>query len=158
MNNDSTPHTGFKPYRREPVADDYDAIVIGSGIGGLSAAALLARYGGKKVLVLERHYTPGGYTHAFRRPGYEWDVGVHYVGAMRPKTLLRALFDAIGDGAIEWADMGDVYDRIVIGGDEMLLAVAGCVAQAEGASPARKRRSTPISRRLALRSAPYPPS
>ena len=117
MNNDSTPHTGFKPYRREPVADDYDAIVIGSGIGGLSAAALLARYGGKKVLVLERHYTPGGYTHAFRRPGYEWDVGVHYVGAMRPKTLLRALFDAIGDGAIEWADMGDVYDRIVIGGD-----------------------------------------
>jgi all-trans-retinol 13,14-reductase len=32
------------------------------------------------VLILERHYTAGGFTHTFTRPGYEWDVGLHYIG------------------------------------------------------------------------------
>lgn len=39
------------------------------------AAAILAKHSGKRVLVLEFHYTPGGYTHTFRRGDYEWDVG-----------------------------------------------------------------------------------
>lgn len=108
---------GFKPYKFNPVTEAYDAIVIGSGIGGLSCAALLAKHAGRKVLVLERHYTPGGYTHVFHRPGYEWDVGVHYIGDMHPGSTLRAVFDEIGGGRIEWADMGEVYDRIVIGGE-----------------------------------------
>ena len=106
-----------QPYKRHPVTEDYDAIVIGSGIGGLASAAMLAKHGGRKVLVLERHYTPGGYTHVFRRPGYDWDVGVHYVGGMEPGTTLRRMFDDISDGQIEWADMGDVYDRVIIDGD-----------------------------------------
>ena len=107
----------FKPYKFNPVSEAYDAIVIGSGIGGLATAALLSKYGGRKVLVLERHYTPGGYTHVFHRPGYEWDVGVHYIGDVHRGSMLRAVFDVIGDGGIEWEDMGEVYDRIVIGGD-----------------------------------------
>jgi all-trans-retinol 13,14-reductase len=98
-----------------------DAVVIGSGIGGLSAAALLSRYDGKRVLVLERHYTPGGFTHTFRRPGYDWDVGVHYVGEMAAGQTLRAAFDAIGDGSLEWASLRAVYDRIVIGADSYEL-------------------------------------
>ena len=68
------------PYKQAQLADAWDAIVIGSGIGGLTAAVLLGMHGGKRVLVLERHYVVGGFTHAFRRPGYEWDVGVHYIG------------------------------------------------------------------------------
>jgi choline dehydrogenase-like flavoprotein len=52
--------------------------VIGSGVGGLTTAALLAIHGGKRVLVLERHYVAGGFSHSFHRPGYEWDVGLHY--------------------------------------------------------------------------------
>lgn len=104
-----------KSYLRGPPVGAYDAIVVGSGIGGLSAAALLARYGGRRVLVLERHYTAGGFTHTFRRPKYEWDVGVHYIGDVRPGSMLRALFDAIGDGSLKWADMGEVYDRAVLG-------------------------------------------
>ena len=59
--------------------ESYDAIVIGSGMGGMTTAALLSKMG-KKVLVLEQHYVPGGFTHTFRRKGYEWDVGVHAVG------------------------------------------------------------------------------
>jgi all-trans-retinol 13,14-reductase len=67
-------------YKQNPIADHWDAIVIGSGIGGLAAAALLAKHGGQRVLVLERHYVAGGFTQSFHRPGYEWDVGVHYIG------------------------------------------------------------------------------
>ncbi len=104
-------------YTRHPVTEEYDAIVIGSGIGGLASAAMLAKHGGKRVLVLERHYAPGGYTHVFHRPGYDWDVGVHYIGDVAPGSTVRRVFDDISDGAIQWADMGEVYDRIIIGTD-----------------------------------------
>ncbi len=104
---------------QRPLADKWDAIVIGSGIGGLTAAALLAKHGGKRVLVLERHYVAGGFTHAFHRPGYEWDVGVHYVGQVQdPASQFRAIFDHITNGGLEWAPMPDVYDRIRMGGNE----------------------------------------
>ncbi len=104
-------------YKQHGIDGDFDAIVIGSGIGGLASAALLARHGGKRVLVLERHYTAGGFTHVFHRPGYDWDVGVHYIGQTQPKALLRRVFDHLTDGALEWADMGEVYDTVIIGGD-----------------------------------------
>jgi all-trans-retinol 13,14-reductase len=104
-----------EPYHSHHASGAYDAIVIGSGIGGLGAAALLSRYGGKRVLVMERHYTPGGYTHVFRRPGYEWDVGVHYLGELGPGQMLRSVFDAVTDGSLKWNSLGEVYDRIVIG-------------------------------------------
>ncbi len=105
--------TSYKQHRS--LADDWDAIVIGSGIGGLTVAAVLAKVGHKRVLVLERHYTAGGFTHTFRRPGYEWDVGVHYIGDVsKPGSSSRRMFDFITNGELEWADMGDVYDRIII--------------------------------------------
>jgi len=104
-------------YKQHPgLADQWDAIVIGSGIGGLTAAATLSKLAGKRVLVLERHYTAGGFTHTFRRPGYEWDVGVHYIGDVsHPRAMARRMFDFITDGQLDWADMGEVYDRIIIG-------------------------------------------
>lgn len=104
-------------YKQHPgLADQWDAIVIGSGIGGLTAAATLSKIAEKRVLVLERHYTAGGFTHTFRRPGYEWDVGVHYIGDVsHPRAMSRRMFDFITDGQLEWADMGEVYDRIIIG-------------------------------------------
>ena len=95
----------------------YDAIVIGSGIGGLSVAALLAKHDGQRVLVLERHTTAGGFTHTFSRKGYEWDVGLHYIGQVGRGSMLRALFDEVTDGALEWASMGEVYDTVVIGSE-----------------------------------------
>ena len=93
----------------------FDVIFIGSGMGSQAAAAVLAK-DGKRVLVLERHYTAGGYTHVFKRRGYEWDVGIHYIGEVhREKSVLRKLFDHITDSQLQWADMGEVYDRVVIG-------------------------------------------
>src|ERR1700675_317114 len=90
-------------YKQHPVQDSWDAIVIGSGIGGLTVAALLAKHAGKKVLILERHYTAGGFTHVFRRPGYEWDVGVHYVGQVNtPGSPAHALFDYLAEGRLSW--------------------------------------------------------
>jgi len=86
-------------YKQTALREDWDAIVIGSGMGGLATAALLARYGRKRVLVLERHYVAGGFTHAFHRLGYEWDVGVHYIGQVQtPGSPLRAAFDNLSDG------------------------------------------------------------
>jgi all-trans-retinol 13,14-reductase len=106
------------PYKRFDPADPYDTIVVGSGIGGLTTAALLARHGGQRVLVLERHYTAGGFTHTFRRPGFEWDVGVHYIGEVHQRgSPMRRLFDHLTDGQLTWEDMGPVYDTFVIGAD-----------------------------------------
>jgi all-trans-retinol 13,14-reductase len=107
-------HVGTS-WKQKPATGHYDAIVVGSGIGGLTAAALLSRYGHKRVLVLERHYRAGGYTHSFSRKGYDWDVGVHYIGQLGQRSTLRAMFDRLSDGAIQWAKLPEVYDRIVVG-------------------------------------------
>jgi all-trans-retinol 13,14-reductase len=107
----------------DPGGRGWDAIVIGSGLGGLTTASMLTRHAGKRVLVLERHYTAGGFTHTFHRPGYEWDVGVHYVGDVhRPGSLMRRAFDHLSDGQLAWADMGEVYDTIVIADDRYEFA------------------------------------
>ena len=106
----------IQSYRKKyKIENHYDVIMIGSGIGCLSAAAILSKEG-KKVLILERHYTAGGFTHVFKRRGYEWDVGIHYIGEVQRKnSAIRLLFDYITDSKLKWADMGFVYDKIIIG-------------------------------------------
>lgn len=59
----------------------YDAIVIGSGMAGLTAANLLAMHG-RRVLVLEQHYHFGGYLQNFMLHRTPFDSGCHYVGGM----------------------------------------------------------------------------
>jgi all-trans-retinol 13,14-reductase len=105
------------PYKQAKLSEAWDAIVIGSGIGGLTAAVLLAEHAGKRVLVLERHYAAGGFTHTFHRPGYEWDVGLHYIGQMQDeRSSVRRAFDNVTAGKVQWQPMPDVYDRILIEG------------------------------------------
>lgn len=100
-------------YKQQKPSGSYDALIIGSGMSGMALAAILAK-AGKRCLVLEQHYTPGGFTHVFKRRHYEWDVGIHYIGEVhRPNSMLRKAFDYITDSQLEWADMGAVYDRIV---------------------------------------------
>ncbi|MGB6339071.1 MAG: NAD(P)-binding protein, partial [Candidatus Aminicenantaceae bacterium] len=55
-------------------AYEFDAVIIGSGLGGLSCAAAFARQG-FKPLVIEQHHIPGGYATTFKRPGgFVFDV------------------------------------------------------------------------------------
>ena len=110
-------------YRAERLQGPYDAVVVGSGIGGLTVAALLSVVG-RKVAVLEQHYTAGGATHSYERAGYEWDVGVHYVGEMGARTALRRMMDFLTEGRLGWAPMDARYDRFFIG-DLVVDAVAG---------------------------------
>ncbi len=137
-----------RPYRSWDGRGEFDCIVIGSGIGALSTAALLAKRARHRVLVLERHYVAGGYTHVFRRPGYEWDIGVHYVGQLhQPDSPLGTIFNEITDGQVDWVSTGDVYDRIVIA-DEAYDFVAGrdrFRSSLVRYFPAEARRSTVIS-------------
>ncbi len=109
----------FPSFRRQEASKQaFNAIVIGSGTGGLSAASLLAQ-AGKRVLVLEQHFIIGGYTHAFQRKGYLWDVGLHYVGQVHiPGTLLNNVFRYLTKGQLSWAPLDDIYDRIVFGDKE----------------------------------------
>ena len=63
--------------------EKFDAVVIGAGLGGLSAAGYLAK-AGKKVLVLEHHTVPGGYAHEFRRGKYRFEVALHTLDGAAP--------------------------------------------------------------------------
>ncbi len=93
----------------------WDAIVIGSGIGGLAAAAALATCG-RRVLVLERHAQPGGLTQTFQRQGWRFNVGLHYLGGFGPGETNLRLLDHLAGGRIEMAPIAGAYDRIRLPG------------------------------------------
>ena len=73
--------------------------MIGSGIGGMTTAVLMSKVG-KKVLILEQHDQAGGCCHTFIDKGYEFDVGIHYIGEISKGELNRTLVDQITDGQL----------------------------------------------------------
>jgi phytoene dehydrogenase-like protein len=77
------------PFPHGSAGLEADVVVIGSGLGGLSAAALLAKYG-LSVIVLEAHSALGGACHAFSRNGFTWESG---------PSLFSGMADASGRGA-----------------------------------------------------------
>jgi len=70
--------------------DEYDVIIVGSGIGGLTCGALLSKRG-YKVLVLEQHYQVGGYCSSFERKGFVFNVGVENVSGLWEKGPITYL-------------------------------------------------------------------
>lgn len=88
----------------------WDVIIIGTGMGGMACGSALAQYG-RKVLMLEQHYIPGGFTHMFGRKGFHWDVGVHAIGEMKEGKLPRKMLDWLTGGQVEMVPLGDPFDR-----------------------------------------------
>lgn len=73
----------------------YDAIIIGSGLSGLTCALLLAR-AGRKVLIVEQHARPAPVISGFRRGGQYFDSGFHYAGGLGAGGPLQLFFHHLG--------------------------------------------------------------
>jgi phytoene dehydrogenase-like protein len=100
-----------------------DAIVIGSGMGGLSCAAVLSRMG-QRVLVLEQHYVAGGGSHMFQlKGGLKFDSGLHYLVPYSGHLLWMAAGGH--EMPLRFEKMGEpdgTFDRIALG-DEPPFAI-----------------------------------
>ncbi len=103
------------------MSETYDAIVVGTGIGGLTAGLALQRQG-RSVLLLEGAKQFGGLLNPFSRKGYHFDVGVHYLGQAAPGEALRTDLDALGLEEVRFREIDpDCIDRYVFPGYEVRL-------------------------------------
>ena len=75
--------------------NDYDAVIIGAGIGGLVCGCYLAK-AGMKVLIAEQHFKPGGYCTSFKRKGFTFDAAADCFGAYRKSGITRKVFEDLG--------------------------------------------------------------
>lgn len=106
--------------RPSNLLDRPDAIVVGSGIGGMTIASMLAQKRGLRVLLLEAAATPGGATHCSEPDGWEFNCGIDSVGDMDPRFgrgFHRANSDFLTRGKLEWARMPDVHEVCTFGDD-----------------------------------------
>lgn len=100
----------------------HEVVVIGSGLGGLLCAAILARQG-KSVVVLERQTQPGGCMQSYTRGKYAFDTGLHYVGGLAEGQRLHAIFSYVGLMDLPWHRMdADGFDLITVGGQTYAFA------------------------------------
>lgn len=81
-------------YDKSRLKSQYDAIIIGAGIGGLICGAFLAK-ADKKVLILEQHSMPGGYCTSFKRKGFIFDSAVHHIGGCGKWSIVGRCFSEL---------------------------------------------------------------
>ncbi len=96
--------------------DQLDTVVIGSGAGGLTTAVALAN-NGQHVLVLEQHHRVGGWCHSFKRQGYHFSPGVHYMGELGEGEVYGDIFQGLGvSEGMEFCELNpDGYDHLILG-------------------------------------------
>lgn len=99
----------YEHYSPKIADEHWDVIVIGSGMGGMSCAATLSKLG-RKVLLLEQHYVPGGFTHMFGRKGHVWDVGVHVMGEMTEGEIPYKMLMWLTNNEVTMNSLGDPFD------------------------------------------------
>ena len=87
--------TCIQSTKKDALYPYYDAIIIGAGIAGLVCAAFLAKCG-KKVLLVEQHFIPGGYCTSFKRKGFTFDAAVHHVGGCGKWSVVGRCFKTLG--------------------------------------------------------------
>jgi prolycopene isomerase len=104
----------------------YDAIVLGAGLGGLSAATMLVR-NGLGVLLLERHNVPGGYATSFVRGRYEFEVALHELSGIGPPERRGSLYrylDYLGVASkVEFLRLPNLYRAFFLDGSTELAGV-----------------------------------
>ncbi len=122
------------------MSNQWDVIVIGSGMGGMVTAAALSKLG-HKVLMLEQYDSLGGQTHSFSREGFSWDVGLHYLGGFGPEVSERAMLDWLCDSPIE---LGSGWVRLRHAAHRRCgsaATLASCLSTADGLEGTLSRRS-----------------
>lgn len=101
---------------------NYDVIIIGSGLGGLQCAYILAKHG-KKVCVLEQGIQMGGCLQSFQRRGTNLDAGFHYVGGLDEGRPLHRLFSYFGLMELPWRKMDEnCFDEVILGDEHFSFA------------------------------------
>lgn len=74
----------------------YDVVIIGSGVSGLTGAAILSK-AGLSVCVLEMDSRPGGYLAGFRRKDFRFDTAIHWLNQCGPEGLVYRTFEFLGN-------------------------------------------------------------
>ncbi|MEW9701473.1 phytoene desaturase family protein [Paenibacillus sp. SI8] len=98
------------------VNKDYDVIIIGTGLAGLTAGALLAE-AGANVLMLEQHYVVGGCASSFRRNQFLFDAAIHLVGGCEKGGELHLIYEKLGlSDKIEFMEVDPMY-RVQVAND-----------------------------------------
>ena len=92
--------------------ESFDYVVLGAGLGGLSAAACLTRQG-YKVAVLEKHYLPGGCCHTFDYGNYRFCADVHYISQCASHKAIGQFLNYI-ERPVEFNSLDpDCIDRVI---------------------------------------------
>lgn len=99
----------------------YDAVIIGSGLGGLECAHILSK-AGMSVLLLERGTQAGGCLQSYRRLGLAFDTGFHYVGGLDEGQSLHSAFRHLGLLRLPWQRLDNHFDRVTIGNQTINFA------------------------------------
>lgn len=98
----------------------YDVIIIGGGLGGLTAAAKLAKEG-QHILLLEQHDRPGGCATTFTRKDYTMEVGLHEMDGLHPTDAKTKIFNELGVfESVEFLELPEFY-RFINGRTEFVM-------------------------------------